>query len=397
MTEQKKNNTEYDIMFKDIVVGKINTADGSASIENSFMPIDLNFKIAPQTIEDRVANVSAFKDWCASRTLMMSQKHAKKICNALNLSQDIGTENKAGIALAYHCSTLQDCYWVRQTGSELEYKDVSLFQNTFRNILTPVSLRGELGSVFTKKLKNWSDIGADGTLAKSWIREDGEYRLYKTGDNIDGEVLASDILSLMGANSIHYMKKEDEGLEVSVCPCFTNEDVSFMPYRTFAKALGLDAITYIKDNFLSEYANLVVATYLTGNEDLHDKNWGIAIDNNTGKISSLAPLFDFDGCFLYYESSKNMKFLPECIFVTEDGEKLAYNDWTMEDYEIEGPTIEEAALKYAKYATLDYKGLSLNVIPEKYRDEFERRVNTLERQISLMHEKDTEKDIVELD
>ena len=378
----KKNELCYEIMLKDTVVASINISNGFATIKENALPFDLKLKANIQTIEDSIENILSFKEWCASRTLMMSQKHAKKICNALAISQDVSVENKARIAIAYHCSTLQDSYWIKQKGSSLTYEEVSLFRNTSRNVLTPVSLRGEVDSIFTNKLKNWSDIGADGTLAKSWIREDGAYYLYKTGDNLDGEVLASNLLKQAKANAVAYIKTKNKDVDVVKCECFTNEDTSFIPYRTFARAFNGAALKFIKDNFLEEYANMVVATYLTGNEDLHDKNWGIVTNPNTGDIKGLAPLFDFDGCFVNYKNSKNLKFLPECVYVSERNDVFFYNDWNMEDYRIEGPTIEEAALQYAPFASVEYTNIDLDTIPEAFRDELERRITKLTKQKS---------------
>lgn len=385
----------HEIMFQNKIAAKINTEDGFFVIENGPLPMDLRCKPMPQSIKDRVENVTEFKEWCAGRTLMMSQRHAKKICNALNLSQDTSVDNKAKIALAYHCSTLSDCYWVRKAGEYTSYKEVSLFRNTSRNILTPVSLGGKSSSLFAKQLKNWSDIGADGTLAKSWIRENGTYYLYKTGDNTTGEVAASKCLASVGAHTILYTEEElalsekEEPLRVTRCPCFTSEDYSFIPFKTLVKNMGFDAISYVKENFLTDYANMAVATYLVGNEDLHDKNWGLLFDNRKEQITGLAPLFDFDGCFLYYQASKSLKFLPECAYVNKKGEKYAFYEWNIgEVYTLEGPTIEEAALQYAPYCTLNLETLTKESIPASFQEEFASRVACIEAEMEKGKEKE---------
>jgi hypothetical protein len=141
------------------------------------------------------------------------------------------------------------------------------------------------------------------------------------------------------------------------------------------KRYGISALEQVKDSFLQEYANLAVATYLLGNTDLHDKNWGLLRDNRTGAITTLAPCFDFDGCFVNYSTSKNLRFLPECQFKLEDGrtvEVLSETDAMELDYEMVGPTIEEAAVKYAPYCTISVP--CTDIIPVPYREEFERRL-----------------------
>ena len=382
----------HKLMFKDEVVAKINVKDGSVELCGTPIPMNFTCKEA-ESIEDRVANVTAFKEWCAGRTLMMSQKHAKKICNSLNLSQDISIDNKAQIALAYHCSTLTDCYWVQKDDEGLLYSEISLFINASHNVLTPVSLKGEVSSIFNQKLKNWSDIGTDGTLAKSWVRENNKYFLLKNGDNIEGEVLASKVNQMLGLNTVIYSERMYDDLPVSCSECFTSEKYSFIPFRTYLKKYGKEAIDNVKSNYLSDYADLAVSTYLTGNEDLHSGNWGFRFDNESKEIVGISPLYDFDGCFVTYNTSKNLKFLPEVVYITEDGETPVLSSDFDDEFEMKGPTIEEAALSLAEYSTANFKNIDYSVIPEKFRDEFAKRVSILEKQKELAEKIYPEEDL----
>lgn len=158
------------------------------------------------------------------------------------------------IALVYRCTILQDAFWVKEEGSKLGYSDVSLFQNKSNNILTPVSLRGE-SSIFNKTLKNWVDIGTDGTLAKSWVRENGVYHLLKQSDNCEGEILASKIGKALGIDCVAY-SLEEKDKNIIKCKCFTDEQYGFIPFNTFIRQSGNKAIKYIKDNFIKDYINL---------------------------------------------------------------------------------------------------------------------------------------------
>lgn len=383
------NETVYEIMLKDNKLASIDTSTGEVMVYKK-LPIGLSFNCCPKTISEHLSNLNSFQDWCAGRVLMMSQKHAKKICNALALSQDMTTENKAKISLSYHCSTLNDSYWVKKCGENIEYKDISLFENTSTNILTPVSLKGKTSSLFRQKLKNWSDIGVDGTLAKSWIRENNDYYLYKECENADGEVLASVILRNLGIAHVDYEKKCEEDFVFTKCKCFTNENLGFVPFRTLIKD-DANAIDFIKSHYLTQYANFVVSTYLIGNEDLHDKNWGVVI-NEEGNITGLAPMFDFDGCFLSYQGSKNLPFLPECEFVSEFGKRLkTYNFDIDETYTVEGPTLQEAAYCYAKDSTIDFDKLNFDLIPDKYKEEFKTRIDEIINHKEQFLEQDEER------
>lgn len=368
----------YEIMRKDRLLATIDMKDGSVKI-NDKLPIGMKLLdiTSDLTISDRIDNITNFKNWCASRLLMMNQKHAKKICNALAISQDMNDDNKMKIALTYRCTTLQDAFWVKTQGEDIKYENISLFKNKSHNILTPVSLRGE-SSIFNKILKNWVDIGTDGTLAKSWIRENDKYFLLKDSDNSKGEILASEIGIALGLDCVRYFKEDNSN--IVKCECFTNEDYGFIPFNMFIKQDN-DAIQYIKDNFIEDYSNMIVFTYLTGNEDLHDKNWGLKIDNNTGEIVGLSKNFDFDGCFLNtYSKSENNYFLPECKFINNNTNTISgYYSWDADsDISIIGPTIKEAVLQYAVFSNIGFNNIDLNIIPEKFKEIFIERLETIQ-------------------
>lgn len=368
--------TAYEILRQDTVLASIDLLHGGVTIYKE-LPVGLSFSTETSPM-DIVENILKFYDWCASRTLMMSQKHAKKICNALALSQEITTKNKAMIALSYHCSTLNDGFWVREQGAPLCYAEVSLFRNTSQNILTEVSLKGNTSSVFRNKLKNWSDIGTDGTLAKSWVREGNEYFLYKACDNIPGEVLAGRVLEMLQIPHVDYEGTTFDGIPVTKCKCFTSEEYGAVPFRTLITHDN-KALQDLKQKFPTQYANFVVANYIIGNEDLHDKNWGVRIDNRTGEIVGLSPCYDFDSCFLYYSSSWKNFFLPECIFTNnETGVTGPTLDPDVGDFCICGPTFEEAALQYISMSSIDFSLLNFNEIPEQFHQELKRRIDLLE-------------------
>lgn len=368
----------YEIMRKDTSLATINMEDGSVKI-NGILPIGLVLINTNNntSIKDRIKNISNFKSWCAGRLLMMNQKHAKKICNALALSQDMSDDNKMKIALIYKCTTLQDAFWVKEKNDNIRYNDVSLFRNESHNILTPVSLRGE-SSIFNKVLKNWVDVGTDGTLAKSWIRKNGQYYLLKKSDNFEGEILAGKIGKMLELDCVEYTLEEKP--DITICKCFTNEDIGFIPYGVFVRQFSGNAIGYIKDNYIQDYANLAVFTYLVGNEDLHDRNWGLKINNNTGKIIGLSTNFDFDGCFLNtYKTSENNYFLPECEYIDKNNHlSQKYYDFDIDsEISIIGPTIKDMALKYVSMSTLNLDNIDLSIIPDKFKNIFINRLENI--------------------
>ena len=70
----------------------------------------------------------------------------------------------------------------------------------------------------------------------------------------------------------------------------------------------------------------------------------------------------------------------------ENGVETAINNFDIDlDYDIVGPTIEEAALKYAPYCSLNLDGIIINDIPEKYREELQKRCQLIiEKQKNIL-------------
>lgn len=105
------------------------------------------------------------------------------------------------------------------------------------------------------------------------------------------------------------------------------------------------------------FARMQVADYLLNNSDRHEGNWGFYVDNGSGRILRLHPLFDHDQAFSASE---------------------ALNSQTSERNE----TLLEAAVSSRKDAGLDLQDLLENLEQVKHLSSDERRgvlkrVNTL--------------------
>ncbi|MEG0692913.1 MAG: hypothetical protein RR444_07510 [Oscillospiraceae bacterium] len=102
----------------------------------------------------------------------------------------------------------------------------------------------------------------------------------------------------------------------------TNEDLSIVPYRHLKKMFknqGLAPIDEIKKIDQEGYYKMNVMTYLIGDSDKHDGNWGLLRDNDTGNFIRLHPLFDFNCAFENYNKEDGGWCVPE-IEVIEDAE-----------------------------------------------------------------------------
>lgn len=386
----------HQLMMKDCAVLLFNISNGLCKIKSEIkLPLDLNIRVSnePLSIEDRVHNLSVIKAWCARRTLSMSKSHAKRICNALAISQEDSDEVKYHLALTYKCLSLDDAYWVKSVTEDVQWGEVNLFHNSSRNALTPISLKNDNSTIFNKKLKNSSDLGVDGTYAKSWVRDDDGVLYLLKADDVDEdetvrEVCASKVLDCFNVCHADYELSEYDGLRVSKSRIFTSEDFGLVKFKVLKKHLqrkGIKALDWIKQSeFAEDYYKLCVFTYLLGNEDLHGGNWGFLCDMDTGQLKCLAPLYDFNCAFMgsYLKGrAADYGFMPEVVYLDEEGNEV-FDSQMLDfiDYQIVRPRkLEDAAIEAVARCNIVQTGpVTPEIFPSyAYYEEFLRRCAVL--------------------
>ena len=310
------------LMAKNIPVCRFDLDTGEFLIlAESFMPYNLHLTAECGSLQEKIANINAIHHWCADRVLSLDRCYAKQILNELGLPQSQNDSVKAKISLACRSISLQDCFWVKEEGDPITWDNVNLFTHHFSDALIPVALRG--GSA-TIKNKHWRDISQElsthGTFAKAWGRTENEIILYKADDVCGNETLrevnASRILDCFDIPHVQYALDEYDGKRVSVCTCMTDEQTSMVPFRHFQEWCyhqKKNPIEEVKRIDADGYYKMNVMTYLIGNSDNHDGNWGFYRDNETGKLTTLHPLFDFNYAFDNYSSPDGGWCIPECI------------------------------------------------------------------------------------
>lgn len=297
-----KSNVYY-IMCKDIKVCIFNRNTGEASIiRDDLLPLDIYLEDGE--LADRFNNKVVFDWWCAQRILSLDRKYAKEILNSCNLKQARTDKDKADIALKYKCLSLKDFYWVQEIHKTYKWRDVCLFHNSLSNSVMDIALMGRSLTLANKKLID-SDLSTDGVFPKAWYRKDGKFYLYK-GDlreSVKKEVMASKILRELQFDVLEYKYGKYDCTDVSVCECFTNENVGYIT------AGNLNQNYDLSKNY-KQYDMMLLCDYLVGNSDRHQDNWGYLF-NDKREIIGFAPIFDFNHCF---ESSERSLSLPEAMF-----------------------------------------------------------------------------------
>jgi hypothetical protein len=194
--------------------------------------------------------------------------------------------------LAVNAATITDNYWVKPHGDKsLRYEDVRFKTNMFDNL----ALTGDVNS-FDQPPSRTPELTNTGSFEKCWRMEDGEWQIYKSGrpEELFSELLAFRLGKLLGFSMAEY---EASDAYIKSRDFTSNASVDFEP------AIGLigDESDYIKiyetlrplgEDIAKQYVQMCYFDGLIYNMDRHENNFGILRDPSTGKVLSLAPLYD---------------------------------------------------------------------------------------------------------
>jgi hypothetical protein len=298
----------YVLMCKDKVVGVISNDGSWAGDHVELLPKNFNPDegVRPMTLESD-GNLGKFIAWCAGRTLSIDRVNAKKILNALRLTQSQSPVEKAKVALAYRCLSLIDSYWVRLgLTDDGKWEDVDLRNNTLNNSLALIALKGTSMTIQAKHGLT-AEVTTLGSYAKGWFRvgNDKLPYLYKAiggeGNEVEREVCASNIIDCFNRyGNVKYETAVMEGVRCSKCAVMTNENkgiVHAADFNVWCIANGTNAVDYARLHYRKEFSQMMVIDYLIANSDRHGYNWGFWHDMNTGEILGLHDLYDHNNAF----------------------------------------------------------------------------------------------------
>ena len=203
--------------------------------------------------------------------------------------------------------SLSDQYWVRQTNSNIEYKDINFFEHDFEDSeFTNATFGNGLDSSTKISLISPNNT-TDGRLKKTWIIENSKRYLLKGGYKNEvmqpfNEVLASMICERLGFAHVTYTLDIVNEKIVSKCECFINQDTELIPahqilsgmvekenaYEEYINILEQNGIDKVREKL----ENMFILDYLILNEDRHLNNFGIIRNVNTLEWVDIAPIFD---------------------------------------------------------------------------------------------------------
>lgn len=294
----------YEIMHGERLTARVDSRGHCRIYAPDFLPCNLYLEEG-EDMDTLINNVTNFWYWCATRILTLDRQYAKEILGSIGAAQAVTDRERAAIALSYRCVSLIDIYWVRQQGERVTFREVNLYDNHLENALVDVALRGRQLTAENRELA--ADLSTNGCFPKAWRRTEQGFELLKDGgrDAVEREFLASRVCSCFRCNQIVYEREMYEGEPVTVSRIMTSQAYSIVSMEAFtvwAANHDVDLRDYILRLDAYQYYMMNLLDYLVGNTDRHWGNWGLLVDNASGKPLRLHDLMDWNRSFQAYDT-----------------------------------------------------------------------------------------------
>ncbi len=299
-------------------------------IRNDLLPFSLRSNIRKSAnIKDILHNIQSVKDYLSSRVLSLSRDNAKQIYTAFQIPQIDSTSNRVNICIKCKGISIEDSYWIKDDNEAVKWCDINIRENKLHDIVD-ISLTGFDPTITTSVI--CPELTTKGMFRKGWIRLGDTLYLLKSDRtsnyvNTRMEILASEILDCFDnvIDSIPYVgdtKTTSEGKEfVSICRNFIEEKYSFVEaweVLDYSKRLEIDFSACCMLQFGSIFASIPVLDYIIINTDRHTQNYGFLMNNETGKIEKMAPLFDYNCALVADYFSRDARDTLSQMFNTAD-------------------------------------------------------------------------------
>lgn len=251
-------------------------------------------------------NYDAFLNFIASRVLPITRENAKKIYNALNISQLQDDLSKAKVSILCRSLSLQDNYWLKLESDNTQWNDVNLRNHSLSEAVAQISLHGSSLTLRDKRneIMNTPELTGQGSYAKAWYNTDHGLCLYKRGANgtteAKIEVMVSNLLDNCNVDHLKYFAAESCGEYVCACKCMTDDRISIlsgMDFDAYCNHHDLDCHSEALRIDPESIYKMWIVDYLISNRDRHGLNWGFFYDCDSMKIQGCHPLYDHNNAF----------------------------------------------------------------------------------------------------
>lgn len=297
----------YELMHKDDVVASLQLDDLSGAI----------LKVTPGANPELLPlggsqGADSLRKWWLRRAVPISQG------NIAALLQQEGIPSTQSLLVRNLGLSLSDHYWIKPNGSELTWKDVSLFSNSFRDPLESMQIQHPHGaaSTSTQTPAYSPSASLQGDLIKKWLIVDDTRCLLKGNRGANSqqslnEVLASMLHEKQGfSNHVRYRPVKFTGSASEqygcICEDFASETLEFIPaidvvdsekkdnavstYEHFIHVCTAHGLSELEVRSFLEYQ--ILTDFVLTNTDRHLNNFGVLRNSRTLKFVRMAPIFD---------------------------------------------------------------------------------------------------------
>ena len=288
---------DYDLMFEDEVVLRFN-------LKKTYKDINIiNDELLPFEMQGLRFPLADFKSWLIQRVLPYNRRGVDKLYETLNKPKT--SEGAIDIALKYGALSLTDPYWIRESFTDLQYKDVCLFNVKWDEDFSKLALTEEhLGFGFGSLDKPTPELTLGGAWAKCLVREKlgDDIFLYKASQDYDmedikAEVTVTKLLDRLVIPHASYCKVTQFGVKCSKTKLLTNKDTFWVTAGELARGWEYDTLLELGlDSGGDLFKDMIIIDYLVGNIDRHQSNWSFIFDRQN-KVIEMAPLYDFNFAF----------------------------------------------------------------------------------------------------
>ncbi|MBR5513595.1 MAG: hypothetical protein IKV85_06375 [Ruminococcus sp.] len=235
--------------------------------------------------------------WLEGRMVDIHRSHSRKLFKALRLRT---TDNTAQVIDIGHGISITDNWWIQRNDEELNYKALKKYNEE----LADIALYGSSSSD-SCNTSGYRELGTVGSYEKAWRYINGCWYMYKQGNmqELISEYYSYAFLKALNVPVAEYEIKhiniEETGIRNTfiVTKDFTdNAAVDFEPFCNYYN--DHDEPEYIlqrlDDKLLVPYVMMIFYDALLHNDDRHNQNVGVLRNSTTGKITGLAPYFDYN-------------------------------------------------------------------------------------------------------
>lgn len=296
LKEEIRKNTRNFVLSQNAreFTGYVMSSDKVVAEFNHGQLVKQNEKLVPLIIK-RTHSLSEF---LKLRVIDTSRNNARILKKVLGIHED----KEEYLSLCSYAASITDNYWFKPKRSKLKYQAISFNSDIYFD----TSLRGII-TIMNRNSSPSPDLTTGGSYEKGWKLVDGEWWLYKKGNNNEyiSELFYAYLMEELGVPTAHYEMDENYIRTKNFAKGYNYEPLASIMGEDEDYNHVLDKLLEINVNIAEQYLVLIYYDTILNNVDRHNQNCGLLRDQKTGQIISLAPNFDDNMCLISRDDELN--------------------------------------------------------------------------------------------